>query len=508
MDAAVGQPLHRGPITVAVMLATLMQVLDMTIASVSLPHMQGSFATNLDNIKLVLTSFIVAAAVATPAMGWLADRYGRRNVLLVTVIGFTLFSVMVGISTSLFEVVVARALQGAFGAAFVPLSQAILLDIYPRERHGTAMAIWGIGIMAGPILGPTVGGYLTEFYNWRWNFFINVPVGAIALLMLWMFLPREDKREVRRFDTVGFIILGVGIGALQYLLDRGNDKNWFASAQIVAAAGFAVVLLWVYPWYATLKKDPFISLGLFRDRNYAIGSVIMLLLGVALLATISLLPPFMEELLHFPVFTTGLILAPRGIGAMIAMILVGRLVARVNPRTLIISGLLINVFALYELSRMNLSVDPSYIIWTGFIQGFGLGQVFVPLTTVAFSTLSPRMRNEGAPLFNLFRNVGSAMGISIVFTLLTHNTQVNHATLSAHINPFNPNFIAFLHQRLVPGSGGLALLNGEVTRQALMISYNNDFLFMAALMGLMIPLTYLMKYRFGSDHEVRAAAME
>lgn len=508
MNEAVGQPLHRGPITIAVMLATLMQVLDMTIASVALPHMQGSFATNLDNVKLVLTSFIVAAAVATPAMGWLADRYGRRNVLLVTVIGFALFSVMVGVSTSLFEVVVARALQGAFGAAFVPLSQAILLDIYPRERHGTAMAIWGIGIMAGPILGPTVGGYLTEFYNWRWNFFINVPVGAIAFLMLWMFLPRDENHKVRRFDTVGFIILGVGIGALQYLLDRGNDKNWFASAQIVVAAGLAVILLWAYPWYASLKKDPFISLGLFRDRNYAIGSVIMLLLGVALLATISLLPPFMEELLNFPVFTTGLILAPRGIGAMIAMILVGRLVTRVNPRTLIISGLLINVFALYELSRMNLNVDPSYIIWTGFIQGFGLGQVFVPLTTVAFSTLSPRMRNEGAPLFNLFRNVGSAIGISIVFTLLTRNTQINHALLSARINPFNPNFTAFLQQHLVPESKGLALLNGEVTRQALMISYNNDFLFMAALMGLMIPLTYLMKYRFGSDREIRAAATE
>lgn len=499
---------HRGAITVAVMLATLMQVLDMTIATVALPHMQGSFATSLDNIKLVLTSFIVAAAVATPMMGWLADRYGRRNVLLVTVTGFAVFSFMVGVSTSLMEVVVARAMQGAFGAAFVPLSQAILLDVYPREKHGTAMAIWGMGIMAGPILGPTVGGYITEFYNWRWNFFINVPVGVLTFLMLWTFLPTRDHGQSKKFDFVGFIILGIGIGALQYLLDRGNDKNWFSSTQIVVSAGLAAILLWIYPWYASLKKDPFVSLKLFKDRNYAIGSVVMLMLGVVLLATVSLLPPFMESLLNFPVFATGLILAPRGIGAMIAMILVGRLVTRVNPRTLLVSGLLINIFALYELSQMTLNVDPTYIIWTGFIQGLGLGQVFVPLTTVAFSTLPGRLRNEAAPLFNLFRNVGSAIGISIVFTLLTRNTQINHELLAKNISSFNPNFLRYLHEHLLPKIQGMGLINGQITRHAMMISYNNDFLFMAALVVLMIPLTYMLKYEYGSEAEMQSSVME
>lgn len=497
MRRADSEPMHRGAITVAVMLATLMQVLDQTIATVALPHMQGSFATSLDNIKLVLTTFIVAAAVATPLMGWLAERYGRRNVLLVTVAGFAISSFAVGTSTSLAEVVIARTLQGAFGAAFVPLSQAILLDVYPRERHGTAMAIWGLGLMVGPILGPTVGGYLTQFYSWRWDFFINVPVGILAFLMLWSFVPSGGSHRARQFDFTGFLILGIGIGALQFMLDRGSDKNWFASMQIVVSAALAAVLLWIYPWYASLKRNPFVSLELFTDRNYAAGSFIMLMVGVVLLGTVSLLPPFMEELLNFPVFTTGLIIAPRGVGAMIAMLLVGRLVTRINPRTLIVVGLLLNVYALYALGHMDLQVDPFYIIWTGFVQGLGLGQVFVPLTAVAFSTLEPRLRTMGASLFNLFRNVGSAMGVSIVFTLLTRSVQVSHQVLGWHLNPFNPNMQAFLHQHLLPQTQALALLDAQLNAQASMLGYNNDFLLMSGLMALLIPVTFLMKYEFG-----------
>ena len=501
MSASGGTHVHRGPITVAVMLATLMQVIDMTIANVALPHMQGSFSTNLDDIKWVLTSFIVASAVATPLMGWLAERYGRRRVLLVCVSGFAIFSFVVGSSTSLAEVVVARAMQGVFGSAFVPLSQAILLDTYPRERHGTAMAIWGMGIMVGPILGPTIGGYLTEFYSWRWCFFINVPLGALALLMIWSFVPRQLRQAVRDFDKLGFVILGLGVGALQFTLDRGNAKNWFSSSEIVVSATIAFTLLWIYPWYASLKKHPFVSLRLFRDRNYAIGSVMMLLLGMVLLATVSLLPPLLQELLNYPVFTTGLILAPRGIGAMIAMILVGRLVARVDPRLLIVSGLLLNVFALYELGQFNLQVDPFFVIWTGFVQGLGLGQVFVPLSTVAFSTLPRQLRNEATPIFNLIRNIGSSIGISIVFTLLSRHIQANHSVISENINPFNPLWNAFLHRVPLPHPQVLGLVNGEIGRQAAMISYNDDFLLMSGLMLLMVPFALAMRYRFGPEAE-------
>jgi len=499
---AEGQPhIRRGPLTAAVMLATLMQVIDMTIANVALPHMQGSFGVNLDDIKLVLTFFIVASAVATPAMGWLAERYGRRRVLLVCVTGFAMFSFMVGASTSFTEVVTARAMQGVFGSAFVPLSQAILLDSYPRERHGTAMAIFTLGVVVGPVLGPTLGGYITQYYSWRWNFFINVPLGALALLMLWNFVPRQRRDKSRDFDLLGFIILGVGVGALQYMLDRGNAKNWFASPEIVGCGAAAFILLWIYPWYASFKKHPFVSLRLFRDRNYAIGSVLMLLLGMVLLATIALLPPFMQDILNFPVFTTGLILAPRGLGAMLAAIIVGRLITRVDPRLLILTGLLVNVFALFLLSQMTLQVDPSYIVWTGFLQGLGLGQVFVPLQTVAFSTLPPRMRNEGTPIFNLIRNIGSSLGISIVFTLLTRHTQANHATLARHVNPYNLHLSWFFSRVPIPQLPAFDLLNGEITRQAAMISYNDDFLLMSALMLSMVPFALLMRYRFGSQEE-------
>ncbi|MGA7964683.1 MAG: DHA2 family efflux MFS transporter permease subunit [Gammaproteobacteria bacterium] len=502
--------IHRGAITVAVMLAALMQVIDMTIANVALPHMQGSFGVSLDDIKLVLTFFIVASAVATPAMGWLAERYGRRRVLLVCVTGFAVFSFMVGASTSFPEVVTARALQGVFGSAFVPLAQAILLDTYPRERHGTAMAIFTLGVVVGPVLGPTIGGYITQYYSWRWNFFINVPLGLITLLMVWNFVPRQLRDKTRSFDMLGFIILGLGIGALQYMLDRGNAKNWFASPEIVACAVTAFVLLWIYPWYASLKKQPFVSLRLFRDRNYTLGAILMLLLGVVLLATVSLLPPFMQDLLNFPVFETGLILAPRGLGAMLAAILVGRLINRIDPRLFIFTGILINVFALYELSQMTLQVDPWFIVWTGFLQGLGLGQVFVPLQTVAFSTLPANLRNEGTPIFNLIRNIGSSIGISVVFTLLSRNTQINHAALAEKFTVFGDRLTRFLHAVPLPRDTALVMLNGEITRQATMISYNNDFLLMSAMMLLMVPLPLLMTYHYGNamPGEKTAAAME
>ncbi len=492
------------------MLAALMQVIDMTIANVALPHMQGSFSTNLDSIKWVLTSYIVASAVATPLMGWLAERFGRRNVLLICVAGFSFFSFMVGASTSLTEIVLARVFQGILGAAFTPLAQAILLDTYPRERHGTAMAIFAMGILVGPILGPTVGGYITEYYSWRWNFFINVPLGALTFLMIWGFVPRRPHHVTRSFDKIGFIMLSLGVGALQYTLDRGNSENWFSSTEILVAAITAFTMLWAYPWYATLKKQPFVSMRLFRDRNFALGTILMLFVGMVLLGTGTLLPPLMQNELNYPVLTTGLILAPRGIGAMIAAILVGRLITRIDPRFLIVSGLLVNAFSLYQLSGGNIQIESSFFIWIGFMQGVGLGLTFVPLTTVTFSTLPQRVRNEATPIYNLIRNIGSSIGISIVYTLLSRNTQVNHEQLGARLNAFNSNFVEFLHRVHLPHQQALGLLNAETTRQAAMISYNDDFLLMSGLMLLMVPVALLMRYRFGADvpEDVEQVAME
>ncbi|HEX5314249.1 MAG TPA: MFS transporter, partial [Gammaproteobacteria bacterium] len=270
------------------------------------------------------------------------------------------------------------------------------------------------------------------------------------------------------------------------------------------------VLLWMYPWYASLKRDPFVSLGLFRDRNYSLACLMMLLLGMVLLGTIALLPPLMQELLDYPVFTTGLILAPRGVGAMIMMILVGRLIRRVDPRYVIVSGLLTNAFALFELSRFTLQADPFFIVWTGFIQGVALGQIFVPLTTVAFSTLPARLRNEATPVYNLLRNIGSSIGISIVFTLLGHNTQLNHAALASQFTVYGDRLLRFLHAMPLPRDAALALLNNEITRQSALIAYNDDFLLMAALMVLIVPLPFFMRYRFGASvpEEEGALAME
>jgi DHA2 family multidrug resistance protein len=514
MNAAItttgGEQLHRGPITIAVMLAALMQVIDMTIANVALPHMEGSFSTNLDSIKWVLTSYIVASAVATPLMGWLAEKYGRRNILLVAVAGFTFFSFMVGSSTSLIEIVLMRIFQGILGAAFTPLAQAILLDTYPRERHGTAMAIFALGILVGPILGPTLGGYITEYYSWRWCFFINVPLGIIAFLMIWNFVPRRPHGKTRPFDALGFILLSLGVGALQYTLDRGSAKNWFASSEIVIAAAVAAITLWVYPWYASLKKHPFVSLTLFRDRNFTLGILLILFLGMVLLGTGTLLPPLMQHQLNYPVLTAGLVLAPRGIGAMIASVVVGRLITRINPRYLIVTGLLINSASLYLLSGATLTVTPSFFVWIGLLQGIGLGLTFVPLTTVTFSTLPAGRRNEATPVYNLIRNIGSSIGISIVYTLLTRHMQVSHAQIGERLTPFDPKLHQFLHRIPMPRPGALAFLNHELTQQAAIIAYNDDFLLMSGLMLIMVPIALAMRYEFGAGESPGGAeaAME
>ncbi len=492
------------------MIPALLQVLYSTIAIVALPHMQGAFSTNFESIQWVLTSYIVALAVALPLMGWLAERFGRRNVLLAAVAAFTFFSFMVGASTSLLEVVVMRIFQGAAGAAFTPIAQATLFDVYPRERHGTAMAIFALGVLSGPILGPTIGGYITEYYSWRWAFFITVPLGLIALLMVWNFVPRRRARKARPFDATGFLLLSIGVGALQYMLDRGNAQDWFSSSEIVIAAAIAAMLLWMYPWYASLKKQPFVSLRLFRDRNFALGMVLTFMVGLVLLVPGTLLPQLMQDQLGYPVLTAGLAMAPRGVGAMIAAILVGRLIVRINPRYLIVTGLLVNSAALFLFSGATLKVTPSFFVWVGVVQGIGLGLTVVPMSTVTFSTLSSQGRAEGTPVYSLVRYIGGAIGISTATTLLTRHVQSNHAQMAAQVTAFNPSLTHLLSQTPLPGKASLAMLNGEITRQAAMISYNDIFLLMSGLMLLMIPVALSLRYRFGPSNsgEAEAATME
>jgi MFS transporter, DHA2 family, multidrug resistance protein len=486
---------HRGAITVSIMLATIMQALDSTIANVALPHMQGSLSAASDTITWVLTSYIIAAAIMTPMAGWLSGRFGRKQVFLVAVAGFTVASMLCGTAESLAQMVIYRLLQGVFGAALVPLSQSVLLDINPREKHGSAMAIWGAGIMVGPILGPVLGGWLTDAYNWRWVFYINLPVGILAFLGIFAFVPRARGDADRPFDFFGFAMLSLGIGALQMMLDRGELKDWFGSTEIIVEGMLAAIGLYVFLAHSLTAKHPFLHPALFKDRNFIAGLVLIFIVGIILLATLALLPPMLQNLMDYPVITTGLVTAPRGVGTLISMILVGRLVNRTDSRLLMLLGLALTAYSLYEMTSYSMQMGQGPIVWAGIVQGCGLGFIFVPLSTVTFATLPSEYRTEAAGIYSLLRNVGSSLGISVVQTLLTQNTQINHATLAEHITRFNPlmQFPQIVKYWDINTTAGLAALNAEITRQAAMIAYIDDFKLMMIVTLAAIPLLLLVR---------------
>jgi len=490
-----GVELHPGLITFAVMLATVMQALDTTIVNVALPHMQGSLNATQDQIAWVLTSYIVAMAVATPLTGWVSSRLGRKRVFMWSVAIFTITSLLCGIAQSLTEMVIFRVLQGAAGAALVPLSQAILLDAYPREKHGSAMAMWGVGIMIGPILGPTLGGYLTEYADWRWAFFINLPVGIMAWMMISAVVPETSRRRDIPFDFIGFAFLSLGISCLQLMLDRGQRLDWFSSGEIMIEAALALLGFYVFVVHAATTRHPFLNLRLLADRNYATSLLFIFVVGIILFATLALLPPFMEEMLGYPVLDTGLLLAPRGVGTMISMMLVGRLLTIIDPRWLMLTGFLLTAESLWEMSGFNLNVGDWDLVRTGVVQGFGLGLIFVPLSTIAYATLAPEYRNEAAAVFSLMRNIGSSVGISILVAQLSRSMQEGHTTIGEHITRFNP---WFWQQGLSPAvdpstQSGLAMLNAEVARNAGLIAYTNDFVVMMVMTLLLLPLLLLIR---------------
>ncbi|VTU26895.1 Multidrug resistance protein B [Variovorax sp. SRS16] len=495
---------HRGMITISIMLATIMQALDTTIANVALPHMQGSLQASQDQITWVLTSYIVAAAIALPLTGWLCGQWGRRKVFLISVIGFTVASALCGLATSLLGIVAARLLQGIFGASLVPLSQAVLLDINPREKVGQAMAIWGAGIMVGPILGPMLGGWLTENFDWRWVFFINLPVGLIALWGIGRYLP-ESRPKGERLDIFGFVTLSLAIGMLQLFLDRGEQLDWFDSWEIkleAVAALIAFAFFVIHTW--TVEGVSFFDRDLLKDRNFVTGLLFAFIVGMILYATMALLPNFLQGLMGYPVVYTGLVTAPRGVGTMIAMIAVGRLVQRVDVRAIMAIGFGLTAFSLWQMTGMTLQMDSTLIITSGFIQGLGIGFTFVPLSTATFATLAPRLRHQGTPVFSLLRNIGSSVGISIVQALLTEGSSRAHAEIAATVAPGNQGLInlpALLNPDTMPG---LAVLNAEVTRQGALIGYLDDFAIMMMITLAAIPLLLLIR----SPRRTRADAGE
>jgi DHA2 family multidrug resistance protein len=516
MGAAINVPheemhvpkLNHKLITASVMAATIMQAIDSTIANVALPKMQGTLSATQDQMSWVLTSYIIAAAIMIPLTGWLAGRFGRKPVFLISIVGFTIASALCGAAETLPEIVLFRLMQGMCGAALVPLSQAILFDINKPEDFGKAMAIWGVGVTMGPILGPALGGWLTENYSWRWVFYINVPIGILAFLGLSASMPNTERHN-NRFDFFGFITLSLGLGGLQLMLDRGELKDWFSSPEIVIECMVMALAFYLFIVHTLTHERPFLSPALFKDQNFVAGNVFIFLVGVVLFATLALVPPMLQHNMGYPVVTTGLITAPRGAGTMIAMMVVGRLAGKIDARYIMACGLSLTAFSLWQMTHFSLLMNETPIIVSGVLQGFGIGLSYVPLSTLAFGTLPSYLRNEGTAFFNLLRNIGSAIGISVVQTLLTQNTQIMHAHLAENITPYTLDNPAYGSMHINPSSTiSLAGLDGFITNQAAMIAYIDDFKLMMVITIAVIPLLLLLRKPNHKPDPQHAAVME
>jgi MFS transporter, DHA2 family, multidrug resistance protein len=490
-----GTSSNRAAITACVSLATLMQALDSTIANVALPHIQGSVAASQDQIAWVLTSYIAAAAIMTPPTGFLAGRFGTRRLFLVAVAGFTIASMLCGIAQSIVEIVLFRTLQGMFGAPLVPLSQAVLIGVYPKERQGFAMAVFGLGVMAGPILGPVLGGWLTENYTWRYVFYINLPIGILTFFGLSFFLSETRRNAQEKLDWIGFGALSIAIAGFQIMLDRGEQNDWFGSSEtwieaIVASSAFYVFLVHTFT-----SDEPFVRPALFRDRNFTAGTIFIAVVGVTYYASLALQPPYLQDLMSYPVVTAGIVMGPRGVGTMAAMLVVGRLTGLLDIRVLLGIGLGLTAWGFYAMTGWTPAVSQTEIVVVGLVQGAGLGFLFVPLSAASLATLPAERRTEGAGVYNLSRNIGSSVGISVVNALLTTNTQVNHAELAVHVNAVNRAFddptVAQFWNPLT--ASGRAALDAMITQQAQIIAYIDDYkLLMIATLAL-IPLLVVFK---------------
>ncbi|OYY91468.1 MAG: EmrB/QacA family drug resistance transporter [Sphingomonas sp. 28-66-16] len=486
---------NRPLLTLGVMAATIMQILDSTIANVALPHMQASLGGTADTITWVLTSYIVASAVAIPITGWLADRIGSRNLFLISVVGFVSASMLCGLATSLPEMVGFRVLQGIAAAFMNPLSQTVMMDINKPSRQAGAMAVWGMGIMVGPVLGPVLGGYLTDNYDWRWVFYVNVPVGIACFAILWTLLPSRPIAH-RSFDTFGFSLLAIAIASLQVMCDRGQSNDWFQSWEVTIEGLIALGAALMFGIHMATARAPMFDRELLRNRNLVTGLGFMVVVGVLMMATMALLPPMLQTLFGYPVLDTGILLMPRGIGIVISMYVAGQMVQRGHDTRLLIgTGLIIATWSLYDMTQWTLVMNTTPFIATGFIQGIGLGLIFIPLNITAFATLAPRYRTEAASLMNLCRNIGASIGISMVTALLSHNIQASHQELGAHItaysyNPADPTMASVLGRS---GETVFAMLNAEVNRQSAMIAYLDDFKLMMLLTAFAIPLVLLLR---------------
>lgn len=485
---------NKGLLTLAIMGAAMIQILDSTIANVAIPHMQTSLGATQDSVTWVLTSYIVAGAVVMPITGWLADRVGSRQLFIWSTIGFIITSMLCGISVNLTEMVIFRVLQGVCAAFMAPLSQSILLDINRPEDAPKAMAMWGMGVMVAPIFGPMIGGWLTESYNWRWVFYINLPVGIPTVAILLWLLPARPKNK-RYFDGLGFAALAIGVATLQLMLDRGQHEDWFESWEIRIEAMIAISAIWIFFVHQATTKKPMFDPELVTDRNFVTSLIFMIMIGVMMFGVFALLPPMLQTLFGYTVFDTGMLLAPRGIGILIAMQIATRIAGKIDARITVGFGFVVTIVSLWQMTQWSLVMDWKPVFATGLLQGFGMGFVFIPMNQLAFATLSMKHRTDGSSLLYLVRSIGSSIGISIMATLFSRNMQTSHEDLSSHITSSSMAAVdpSTVDRFQVLGDAVLAMLNGEVTRQAAMIAYLDNFQFMMILLIIFMPLILLMK---------------
>src|SRR5229473_1830275 len=493
-------------IAAAVMLATFMEVLDTSVANVALPHIAGNLSATPEESTWVLTSYLVSNAIILPAANWLGRYFGRKRFLIVCITIFTLSSALCGAATSLGMLIVARIAQGAGGGALQPIAQAVLMESFPREKRGSAMAVFGLGVVVAPIIGPTLGGWITDNYSWRWIFYINIPIGILAIFMARTFIedpPYIKNQRPGRIDYIGFGLMALALGAVQLVLDKGQEAEWFASSFITWVTIFAVVAAISFVIWELRSNDPIVDLRVLLNRNFAVGTSLMVVMGIVLYGTIALLPLFLQTLLGYPAVASGMAVSPRGIGAVVSMLIVGRLIGKVRSRYLIMFGFTVLGYSTYQFSNINLEISIASIVWPSIMSGFAMGFIFVPLTTLALGTLSNEQMGNALGVFNLMRNTGGSVGIATVTTLLSRGAQVHQAAMVSHLTPYNPAYQERLHQ-LTQGfatRGGSAVaeqqayagLYGTLVRQAMLLSYVDVFRLLSFLCLLCIPATLLFR---------------
>ncbi len=494
-------PRERLLILITCTVVTTLYAMTVTIANVALPRIQGALSATTDEIALVVTLNIIATAVATPLTGWLASRYSRRNILIAAIIFFTISTLLCGLATSLEALVFFRILQGIFAAPLAPISQSFLYTTYPRAQHGMAMAIFGTGVVIGPVIAPVIGGYLTEFLSWRWVFFMIVPMGILSLIGVMIFIKDRTQPAKTPLDWTGFITLAIAIASFQYMLDRGERNDWFESDQIVILAIIGALAFYVFICHSLTHEQPFLNPVLMRDRNYVLALVVVFVFGMLNFTPMVLLPPLLQTLRGYPDAIIGILLGARGFGTLLAFMLMVK-ANKIDPRYTLFIGFFVQGLAGWYMAQFSLNLTTFDVLWTSALQGFGVGLIWVPLTVVAFYSLEPKYAAEAAAFFHLIRNFGSSLFISISVAVVLRSAKVSYAGMSEQLSPnkvgmnLQDSIYTFWS---IDSTGAMAAMSGEIGRQASMIGYINAFYLFAWVAFAACPLVFLARLKRDND---------